>query len=92
MEQKIDNNEYTEVAQFLADFRLVIQNCKTYNSPGSVFYKTASNLSKFGEKFIPKEAANIIGYVDPHDTEQYETVQRISPDLTCSEKLQKDFP
>lgn len=59
-----------QVAEFLTDFRLIIQNCKTFNEPGSVFYKAALTLSKFGEKFIAKEARNIEGYVDLEDSKE----------------------
>jgi hypothetical protein len=73
METKIDANEYLEVAGFLSDFRLIMQNCREYNEPGSIYYKQAYNLGKIGEKYIAKEARNAEGYVDPEDSrDQFE--------------------
>ncbi|XP_076040447.1 bromodomain containing 7/9 isoform X4 [Oratosquilla oratoria] len=55
MRQKIDDNKYTSLSQFEADFRLMCNNCMTYNQTDTIFYKTAKKLLHIGEKMMVPE-------------------------------------
>ena len=44
MRKKIQGHEYKNVEQFSSDFNLMIDNCLTYNSKETVFYKAAQKL------------------------------------------------
>lgn len=47
MEHKLDTNQYPNLDAFVADARLVFENCRTYNSEGSQYHKNATKLEKF---------------------------------------------
>nr|CAD7594410.1 unnamed protein product [Timema genevievae] len=44
MRIKLENNKYTKLAEFEDDFNLMINNCLTYNSKDTVFYKSAIRM------------------------------------------------
>ncbi|KAI0344708.1 Bromodomain-containing protein [Trametopsis cervina] len=46
MEHKLDTNQYPTLESFLADAQLIFDNCRTYNSEGSSYYKNATKLEK----------------------------------------------
>ncbi|CAG8718656.1 2265_t:CDS:10 [Gigaspora margarita] len=60
MRQKIDRNEYSSIDEFKAYFALVCNNCKTYNAPETLYYKSADKLCQFGEKSIERERDSIL--------------------------------
>ncbi|CAG8450689.1 1500_t:CDS:10 [Scutellospora calospora] len=60
MRQKIERNEYSSIDEFKEDFTLVCNNCKTYNAPETLYYKSADKLWQFGEKAIERERDSII--------------------------------
>ncbi|CAG8576499.1 16171_t:CDS:10, partial [Acaulospora morrowiae] len=60
MRKKIDCNEYTSIDEFKEDFSLVCNNCKTYNAPDTIYYKSADKLWQFGEKAIERERDSIL--------------------------------
>ncbi|RIB04970.1 Bromodomain-containing protein, partial [Gigaspora rosea] len=60
MRQKIDRNEYSSIDEFKAYFALVCNNCKTYNAPETLYYKSADKLWQFGEKSIERERDSIL--------------------------------
>ncbi|CAG8525048.1 2484_t:CDS:10 [Diversispora eburnea] len=60
MRKKIEKNEYTSIDQFKDDFELVCNNCRTYNAPDTIYYKSADKIWKFGEKAIEREKNNIL--------------------------------
>ncbi|TCD62923.1 histone acetyltransferase [Steccherinum ochraceum] len=47
MEHKLDTNQYPNLDAFVADARLVFENCRTYNSEGSQYHKNATKLERF---------------------------------------------
>ncbi|CAG8563144.1 6500_t:CDS:2, partial [Ambispora leptoticha] len=60
MRQKIERNEYSSIDEFKAYFVLVCNNCKTYNAPETLYYKSADKLWQFGEKAIERERDSIL--------------------------------
>ncbi|CAG8542863.1 12089_t:CDS:10, partial [Cetraspora pellucida] len=60
MRQKIERNEYSSIDEFKEDFTLVCNNCKTYNAPETLYYKSADKLWQFGEKAIERERDSIL--------------------------------
>ncbi|KAH9839489.1 uncharacterized protein C8Q71DRAFT_703888 [Rhodofomes roseus] len=47
MEHKLETNQYSNLDAFLADAQLVLENCRTYNPEGTVYYKNSIKLEKF---------------------------------------------
>ncbi|CAH1756149.1 4058_t:CDS:10 [Entrophospora sp. SA101] len=60
MRQKIEKNEYKTIDEFKTDLDLVIKNCKIYNAPNTIYYKSAERIWNFGEKAIERERDNIL--------------------------------
>ncbi|CAG8501961.1 14006_t:CDS:10 [Acaulospora colombiana] len=60
MRKKIDCNKYASIDEFKGDFSLVCNNCKTYNAPDTIYYKSADKLWQFGEKAIERERDSIL--------------------------------
>jgi transcription initiation factor TFIID subunit 2 len=50
MSAKLNNGLYKDRAGFEADFRLMIHNSKTYNSPGTYVHGEAVTLEQFFDK------------------------------------------
>lgn len=46
MEKKAETKRYLDYDSFLADAQLIWDNCRTYNSEQSVFWKNANKLEK----------------------------------------------
>ncbi|CAG8474027.1 12484_t:CDS:2, partial [Dentiscutata erythropus] len=59
-EKKIERNEYSSIDEFKEDFALVCNNCKTYNAPETLYYKSADKLWQFGDKAIERERDSIL--------------------------------
>ncbi|KAJ3006876.1 hypothetical protein HKX48_009422 [Thoreauomyces humboldtii] len=59
MDKKVRERAYREIAEFKNDFRLVVTNAKTYNPPGSVYYKSAERLEVYGNRLIDREEPNV---------------------------------
>lgn len=60
LEQKHRRNEYANTDTFMADFNLIISNCKTFNGPDHPISQQADNLKAYFYKNIslmPKGAA-----------------------------------
>jgi histone acetyltransferase len=56
MELKLEQEVYTSLVEFGADFKLVVSNCQTYNNPETTYYKNASILeSYFRERIKNKD-------------------------------------
>jgi len=43
-----------------SDFWLVIQNAKTYNTPDTIYWKTADRIGKHAQKLFDRESHNIL--------------------------------
>ena len=52
MGARLENGVYKDREGFVADFRLMIQNCKTYNSPDTFAHSEAGELEAFFDKGI----------------------------------------
>lgn len=52
MEQKVRRHEYASLDQFEADFRLVVDNCTTYNSRDTLYYRAAVKMREQGMVLI----------------------------------------
>lgn len=46
MEFKLENDQYSSVAQFLYDTKLIFNNCRAYNNETTTYFKNASRLEK----------------------------------------------
>lgn len=44
MEQKLKQHEYSNLEEFEADFHLIVDNCTTYNSRDTLYYKAAVKM------------------------------------------------
>ena len=47
MTERVHSGYYSCLRLFLADFRRIILNCRSYNERGTEYYKCAANLEKF---------------------------------------------
>lgn len=55
MKTKIENHEYQNVSEYRKDFKLMCDNCITYNRPETVYYKESKRLLSIGHKLMSKE-------------------------------------
>jgi histone acetyltransferase len=46
MEQKLENDQYEAVEEFVKDVLLVVRNCKRYNAENTPYAKAANKLEK----------------------------------------------
>lgn len=44
MQSKLDTHKYTSKELFIADFKLMMNNCRSYNLPETSYYKCADRL------------------------------------------------
>jgi bromodomain adjacent to zinc finger domain protein 1A len=54
IKNNINNFKYNDYTQIVEDIRLVFQNCKSYNEPGSDIYKTAQRMANLFENKAKK--------------------------------------
>jgi histone acetyltransferase len=47
MENRVEANFYNSLEEFIADFNRMIDNCKKFNDPKSVYVKCATKLDSF---------------------------------------------
>lgn len=52
--KKLQNLEYQDHEAIIEDIRLVFENCRVYNEPGSDIYKTGERVSNYFEKTLKK--------------------------------------
>jgi len=55
MEQKLERGEYERPEQFIADVRLIISNCLSYNPHNSVYATAAGLVRRSFETSLIKE-------------------------------------
>jgi len=55
MHEKIDNNKYRSLPEFIRDFHLICNNCMKYNGPDTIFYKAAKKLLHLGDKLLSND-------------------------------------
>ncbi|CBQ72364.1 Histone acetyltransferase [Sporisorium reilianum SRZ2] len=60
MEAKLENNQYANVDELVADAQLIFDNCRSYNPPSSPYAKSATKLEKFlKETLLPKVQSSL---------------------------------
>lgn len=47
MEARLEADQYQSLPDFIADFNLIIHNCRVFNDPDTSYCKNATNLEKF---------------------------------------------
>lgn len=52
IKQKIDDNNYQNLNEFVDDFKLMCDNAMTYNHPDTIYYKAAKKLLHVGLKMV----------------------------------------
>ncbi|CAH1963535.1 unnamed protein product [Acanthoscelides obtectus] len=55
MRQKIDQNEYKHLDEFIADFKLMCENAMKYNHAETVYYKASKKLLQAGLKMMTSD-------------------------------------
>ncbi|XP_018050910.1 PREDICTED: bromodomain-containing protein 7 isoform X1 [Atta colombica] len=55
IKQKIDDNNYQNLQEFVDDFKLMCDNAMTYNHPDTIYYKAAKKLLHVGLKMVTPE-------------------------------------
>ncbi|EST08494.2 Bromodomain protein [Kalmanozyma brasiliensis GHG001] len=60
MEAKLENNQYANVDELVADAQLIFDNCRAYNPASSPYAKSATKLEKFlKETLLPKVQSSL---------------------------------
>lgn len=60
MEAKLENNQYANVDELVADAQLIFDNCRSYNPASSPYAKSATKLEKFlKETLLPKVQSSL---------------------------------
>ncbi|XP_069681594.1 bromodomain-containing protein 7-like isoform X2 [Periplaneta americana] len=52
MKQKIDENQYSTLNEYIEDFKLMCNNAMVYNHPETIYYKAAKKLLHVGLKMM----------------------------------------
>ncbi|PVG02485.1 hypothetical protein CPB86DRAFT_751172 [Serendipita vermifera] len=55
MQTKLEGGKYTDVEAFVVDVRAIVDNCRQYNPPDSVYAKAAVKLLRYFEGTLLKE-------------------------------------
>lgn len=69
MKQKIDDNVYASLADFIDDFKLMCNNAMVYNHPDTIYYKAAKKLLHVGLKIMSAEKLKPLRSVLPYMSE-----------------------
>ncbi|TFY72637.1 hypothetical protein EVG20_g379 [Dentipellis fragilis] len=80
MRRKLDNGEYSSAERFRDDFKLIISNCFTYNSPGTPVNQAGIELQHlFDDKWanLPPLVASDDEDEDDEDNEEAERLRAI---------------
>lgn len=54
MNQKLAGGDYASKADFETDLHLIFDNCKQYNQPETIYYKSATQLQTFIKPYMEK--------------------------------------
>ncbi|XP_063225828.1 bromodomain-containing protein 7 isoform X2 [Bacillus rossius redtenbacheri] len=67
MKQKIDDNQYATLADYIEDFKLMCNNAMVYNHPETIYYKAAKKLLHVGLKMMTadklKPLRSVVSYM-----------------------------
>lgn len=59
MRHRIDAQDYSNLEQFESDFNLIVDNCMTYNSKDTYFYRAAVRLRDQGGALLRKARRDV---------------------------------
>jgi len=59
MRSKVDSHEYTSFKDFETDFWLIVNNSRTYNADGSLYYNLAVQLGEKVRVWIQSELPSV---------------------------------
>ncbi|KAF4622126.1 hypothetical protein D9613_009462 [Agrocybe pediades] len=62
MSDKVARGKYRSLEDFASDFRLVTNNAKLFNPPGTIYHTEADRLEAWGLDHISKAASTVIQY------------------------------
>ncbi|KAI3618617.1 bromodomain containing 7 [Moniliophthora roreri] len=62
MTTKVNRGRYRSLEEFADDFRLVTNNAKLFNPPGTIYYTEAQRIETWGLDHIAKASATVIQY------------------------------
>ncbi|KIM44007.1 hypothetical protein M413DRAFT_443069 [Hebeloma cylindrosporum] len=62
MSDKVNKGKYRSLEDFTSDFRLVTNNAKSFNPPGTIYHTEADRLEVWGLEHIAKAASTVIQY------------------------------
>ncbi|KAF9263370.1 hypothetical protein L218DRAFT_959397 [Marasmius fiardii PR-910] len=62
MSNKVARGRYRSLEEFADDFRLVINNAKAFNPPGTIYHSEAQRIEMWGLDHIAKASATVIQY------------------------------
>ncbi|KAA1474031.1 Bromodomain-containing protein [Dentipellis sp. KUC8613] len=54
MEHKLENGQYPDLDAFLADARLVFDNCRLFNQEDSIYWKNANKIEKHMDEIVAR--------------------------------------
>jgi histone acetyltransferase len=55
MTKKLDNHSYRTKEEFITDFKLMTQNCKTYNAPDTTYYRCAEHMDNVFDRKVESQ-------------------------------------
>jgi bromodomain-containing factor 1 len=76
--KKMEQQEYKFPSGFIADVRLMISNCSTYNAPDSQVHKMGKNLEKYFETSINRMPQDL-SQLKSHDSPARRSSQPVTP-------------
>lgn len=59
MESKLESDVYGSLPEFIADFNLIVANCRTFNDPDTSYCKNATNLEKFFQERLRARGSRV---------------------------------
>ncbi|KAG7098803.1 hypothetical protein E1B28_000708 [Marasmius oreades] len=62
MSNKVARGRYRSLEEFADDFRLVVNNAKAFNPPGTIYHTEAQRIETWGLDHIAKASATVIQY------------------------------
>uniref|UniRef100_A0A1B6DLS8 Bromo domain-containing protein n=1 Tax=Clastoptera arizonana TaxID=38151 RepID=A0A1B6DLS8_9HEMI len=65
MKQKIDDNMYTNLNDYIEDFKLMCGNAMVYNHPDTIYYKAAKRLLHAGVKSMSPDKLKVLATTTP---------------------------
>ncbi|XP_008208464.3 bromodomain-containing protein 7 isoform X1 [Nasonia vitripennis] len=94
IKQKIDDNNYQNISEFVSDFKLMCDNATTYNHPDTIYYKAAKKLLHVGLKMVTpdklKQLRAVLVYMQDLTKDElgFElgTEDLVSPDIHITEE------